>query len=839
MKCGEPIEKFNTSFQVTENQTKIINDNTSSKKKINNQEQDESTFTSNKICPHCGIENSKEANYCGHCMRRIGTCEPIIPQNTDKNQKRFHTGSLRRKFIGILGRISPKINKRILPVENIKRGIDFVIKLLLVPIEHVIGKPWMVRTLGVIIAGAAILLYKSITYFNKFQSLNEFYFYLMIISILVMVAYAKWGVYALLASAVVVVNNFMLNQPAIDSTQQIFLRTTVVLFIPSCLITVCLYYLRKSEEKYLKGIIIMMTSLVIYSLLERYNYAYVKVVDIAFYAMLIGILFVYRSKRTVGEKVLAAVFWISTISTVVINMTLYVSHFSIEKSPLPIRVFWLYILLFIVTTLVVHRNISRDNFARKFAAFGMAFFAVVISREIIDRVNFDSSFYWYELILTGLVTMPFVARLIIKNNILYVVSIGMSLLSLIVACIIPHYESSRLGMYYLLPYPFFVYYVYPLLVILISWIILSDINTIQDSKERIESEKDIMLKNLFLQFAPAKGSESILGAVKNHDSEMLIRCLQHGGMVNEKGVYGETAIMVAAANGDLNTVKLLLENSADPNAQDREGWTALRVSCDKGHDRITALLCKSGADVNFKNKGGWTPLMDSVCKNHIKCVKYLLDNGTDVNHRENAGQTALMLAVDLELDNIVKLLLESGADKNIKNVNGISALSIAEFHKNDEICALLNQTNATQPHVGDVKSKKVTKKCKPAEATRGHQDIAYFQAPSPFSPATCSDDECPCDDVVIHNGEGYVYISPEMVEFRKDCLTNEEFTNKLTMKFGTSLLFGPGVKNTIYPVIMCEQAARKRNLDLAIARKDAKHWWSHNQLPLRVTPKKR
>ncbi len=41
---------------------------------------------------------------------------------------------------------------------------------------------------------------------------------------------------------------------------------------------------------------------------------------------------------------------------------------------------------------------------------------------------------------------------------------------------------------------------------------------------------------------------------------------------------------------------------------------------------------------------------------------------------------------------------------------------------------------------------------------------------------------------------------------------------------------------TIGPIFVCEQGAKRRDLDLEIAGADAKHWWNTGKVPLRATP---
>jgi hypothetical protein len=106
------------------------------------------------------------------------------------------------------------------------------------------------------------------------------------------------------------------------------------------------------------------------------------------------------------------------------------------------------------------------------------------------------------------------------------------------------------------------------------------------------------------------------------------------------------------------------------------------------------------------------------------------------------------------------------------------------------------------------------------------------------NPALCSDDNCPCGypGAQIPRGTGYIYISQEVVDFRSDCPTEAEAQAKIqpmATQMGAMIFGGSGV---FAPILMCEQGARNRGLDLEVAAADAKHWWNTGQVPLRPTP---
>lgn len=70
----------------------------------------------------------------------------------------------------------------------------------------------------------------------------------------------------------------------------------------------------------------------------------------------------------------------------------------------------------------------------------------------------------------------------------------------------------------------------------------------------------------------------------------------------------------------------------------------------------------------------------------------------------------------------------------------------------------------------------------------------------------CSDNNCPCPQVTIRRGEGYIFVED----------------------------LGDG---QFYANITCEEGARLRQLDLEVAHQDAVRWWRDGMVPKRETPK--
>jgi len=116
--------------------------------------------------------------------------------------------------------------------------------------------------------------------------------------------------------------------------------------------------------------------------------------------------------------------------------------------------------------------------------------------------------------------------------------------------------------------------------------------------------------------------------------------------------------------------------------------------------------------------------------------------------------------------------------------------------------------------------------------------MQFFEVPEahPGQDGICSDNECPCGypGATIPRGTGYMYVSKSVVDFRRDALTVKEAAEKMQrMQANSFIIFD---QNVVTSTIMCEQGARKRGLDLAVAAADAKYWWETGLVPLRETP---
>lgn len=111
--------------------------------------------------------------------------------------------------------------------------------------------------------------------------------------------------------------------------------------------------------------------------------------------------------------------------------------------------------------------------------------------------------------------------------------------------------------------------------------------------------------------------------------------------------------------------------------------------------------------------------------------------------------------------------------------------------------------------------------------------MKYIECEGAQGVGYCSDNDCPCTVTPINEGTGFLFISPQVVEFRKDALTREE----IKLKIAPAIENGEYIPISDYePILICHKGAKMRNLDLDVAAEDAKMWWGNHRVPLRPTP---
>lgn len=126
-------------------------------------------------------------------------------------------------------------------------------------------------------------------------------------------------------------------------------------------------------------------------------------------------------------------------------------------------------------------------------------------------------------------------------------------------------------------------------------------------------------------FDPGMKPPALLNAARFADCAAVARLLDAGTDPNERGLYGETALMAAAARGAVEIAALLLARGADVNAATDVGNTPLMLAAARGRVDAVRLLLERGARSDHKNKYGLGAADWARWSEHSEAVLTLLN----------------------------------------------------------------------------------------------------------------------------------------------------------------------------------------------------------------------
>ncbi len=114
--------------------------------------------------------------------------------------------------------------------------------------------------------------------------------------------------------------------------------------------------------------------------------------------------------------------------------------------------------------------------------------------------------------------------------------------------------------------------------------------------------------------------------------------------------------------------------------------------------------------------------------------------------------------------------------------------------------------------------------------------VGFFEDKLLQSDGMCSDDQCPCNEVSIHRGQGYLYIPEDVVRFRWCYRGLAEAERHMEEAPRILSIDGRPAMVRLGAILVCEVGQRLRKLDLEVANADARRWWQTGKVPLRTTP---
>uniref|UniRef100_W5N5Y6 Ankyrin repeat and SOCS box containing 2a, tandem duplicate 1 n=1 Tax=Lepisosteus oculatus TaxID=7918 RepID=W5N5Y6_LEPOC len=166
------------------------------------------------------------------------------------------------------------------------------------------------------------------------------------------------------------------------------------------------------------------------------------------------------------------------------------------------------------------------------------------------------------------------------------------------------------------------------------------------------------------------------------------------GIIDQRTLAEQTALLLAASREHLESVQFLLENGAETDIANKSRDTPLYKACERQNVDIVNLLLKFGASVNHRCNQGWTVLHEAVCRNNLAIIDLLVQAGANIESTNIYGITPLFVAAQSGQVAAVRYLINIGADVNTQASDKATALYEASKNGHTEVVELLLSYNA-------------------------------------------------------------------------------------------------------------------------------------------------
>ncbi len=247
--------------------------------------------------------------------------------------------------------------------------------------------------------------------------------------------------------------------------------------------------------------------------------------------------------------------------------------------------------------------------------------------------------------------------------------------------------------------------------------------------------------------------------------------------------------------------------------------------------------------IKDKRKGIQHEAIIALCKIANKQsaseLLYLLKVGSDQNRLEKIGEALINLR-DPEVNiNAVEILTKKAlwaceCEKNPNMfINLIKKCDTPKAHEAIDKIESKYQAIQAQKEQLNRKQEQYDEELKKAYSSGS---VRFFECDVPGGDGLCSDNSCPCPEVRIARGTGYLFIEEELVEFRKRYQSISSARAAMQQSANPLQSSRASIFYRLGPILVCEQGAKLRNLDLNVASADARYWWETGKVPLRATP---
>lgn len=174
------------------------------------------------------------------------------------------------------------------------------------------------------------------------------------------------------------------------------------------------------------------------------------------------------------------------------------------------------------------------------------------------------------------------------------------------------------------------------------------------------------------------------------DRRMGYLALMTAFCYEKKQAFSEDQFLQAAKRGDVNEIRRLVKNGVNVNQRHIFGWTALHVAAMNGHLSVVKELLSLGADPNLGDE--FTNVYSTAQEKKVHTFEIWMVREEEFSEKLRMqatfkGCTALHYAVLADNYDIVETLLKRGANPSKKNAIGHIPL---DYCKIAEIKSLLN-----------------------------------------------------------------------------------------------------------------------------------------------------
>lgn len=158
------------------------------------------------------------------------------------------------------------------------------------------------------------------------------------------------------------------------------------------------------------------------------------------------------------------------------------------------------------------------------------------------------------------------------------------------------------------------------------------------------------------QTKPAVPDNDLIEAARKGDVYGILKALDSGININDRGRDRRPAIVVAAEWGHVDAVEFLVSRGASIDLRDKDDQTALGAAVLWGRSSVANYLLTAGADPNRSAVDNEVPLITAARLGDYALAEMLIRNGADLGETDRTGRTALDWARQSRHQKIVNLL---------------------------------------------------------------------------------------------------------------------------------------------------------------------------------------